>query len=315
MKIYRLLPVLLLFCAAVNAQKTETFYDFNWKPCKAEESHYISVVEKTDSGWLRKDYYVSTKKLQMQALYEDETCKIGNGKIAWYYANGYPSAIGRYGHGKREGICLSYLSNGMVSDSALYHNDKVVDKRFRWHRNGFMADSITRINESTFVNIGWFDDGSPAYAGYFVNDEQSGKWKYFYHNGKVSANETYKAGKLIMADYFDETGKVQTDTSAINNEAFFAGGENDWSKYLGKKLYWPANLHFTTPGSVTVGIDFVIDENGKVMDAEVSMPFHPDFDKIALDIIKNSPAWQPARSHNRKVKAYRRQPITFVQPE
>ena len=55
--------------------------------------------------------------------------------------------------------------------------------------------------------------------------------------------------------------------------------------------------------------------SGKVIDAEVSLPFHPEFDKIALSIIKDSPAWTPATAHNRKVKAYRRQPITFAQPE
>lgn len=314
MKIYLLLTALLI-CYGATAQKTEAYYDYFWKLCKAEEAGYFSTVEKTDSGWLRSDYYVTTKRLQMRGLYEDEANKIHNGYCTWYYANGYPSATGRYVHGKKEGICLSYLANGMVSDSALFHNDQVADKRFRWHPNGYMADSINRINESTCVQVGWFDDGTLAYAGHLVNDQQEGKWKYYHHNGQLSASEIYNAGKLTTAAYFDETGKQQTDTSAINHEAIFKDGEKTWIKYLQKKLYWPANLQFTAPGSVTVGVDFAIDENGKVTDAQVSMPFHQAFDKIALDIIKNSPAWQPAVSHNRKVKAYRRQPITFVQPD
>ena len=84
-------------------------------------------------------------------------------------------------------------------------------------------------------------------------------------------------------------------------------------KYLEKNLYWPPRLQFTTTAAVTVGVSFVIDENGKVTDAEVSMPFHEAFDKIALKIIKNSPTWLPGIAHNRKVKAYRRQPVTFTQ--
>ncbi|MBS1577811.1 MAG: energy transducer TonB [Bacteroidetes bacterium] len=315
MKIYSLLPLLLLINYSAMAQKTEAFYDYYWKPCKAEGASYFSTVEKTDSGWLRNDYYISTKRLQMQALYEDQACKIRNGNSSYYYANGYASAVGRYVHGKREGICFSYHSNGMISDSAFFHNDQVVDKRFRWHLNGYMADSISRTSENTCVQVGWFDDGSPAYAGRLVNDQQEGKWKYYHHNGQLSANEMYSAGKLISVTYFDENGKEQTDTSSVNEEASFNGGEKAWIKYLQKKLYWPANLQFTTAGAVTVGIDFVIDETGKITNAEVSMPFHSAFDKIALDIIKSSPAWQPAVSHNRKVKAYRRQPITFVQPE
>jgi hypothetical protein len=125
----------------------------------------------------------------------------------------------------------------------------------------------------------------------------------------------YNGGKLMAASYLDEGGTAVTDTSNVNTEANFKGGEKVWIKYLQKKLYWPANLEFTTSGSVTVGITFAVDETGKVVDAEVSMPFHKTFDKIALDIVKSSPAWQPAMSHNRKVKAYRRQPVTFVQSE
>jgi len=315
MKIYHLLPALLL-CYSATAQKTETFYDYYWKPCGAEEARYFGTVEKTDSGWLRNDYYVSTKRLQMQALYEDEACKIQNGNSIYYYANGYASATGRYVHGKREGVCISYHSNGMISDSSLFHNGLVVDKRFGWHPNGFISDSVNRINDSTCVEVGWFDDGNLAYAGYLLNDnKQEGKWKYYHHNGQLSSVELYAHGKLISAGYFDESGKPQTDTSSVNRESNFKGGEAAWIRWLEKKLYWPAHLEFTTPGSVTVGISFVIDENGKVTDAEVSMPFHDAFDKIALNIIKSSPPWQPAVAHNRKVKAYRRQPVTFVQPD
>ena len=304
---------LISYCAA--AQKTEAFYDFFWQPCSSENARYFSTIEKKDSGWLRKDYYISTRRLQMQALYEDQACKIQNGNCVYYHANGFPSVVGLIIHGKQEGICTSYHSNGMISDSAMFHNGLVVDKRFRWHRNGYMSDSISRVNDSTYAEVGWFDDGELAYAGYRVNNKQEGKWKYYHHNSQVSAIEVYSRGNRISADYFDETGKLQTDTSAVNREAQVKGGEAAWKKYLEKNLYWPQGLKFSTPASVTIGIDFAIDENGKVTDAEISMPFHEEFDKIALEIIKNSPAWLPAMAHNRKIKAYRRQPVTFSQPD
>ncbi|MEJ0104152.1 MAG: energy transducer TonB [Bacteroidota bacterium] len=299
----------------VKAQKTEAFYDYSWQPCSSENASYFSTIEKTDSGWLRNDYYITTKRLQMRALYEDADCKVRNGNCVYYHANGFPSIAGRYIHGKQEGICTSYHSNGMISDSAQFHNGQVVDKRFRWHRNGYISDSISRADDSLYVEVGWFDDGRVAYAGHLVNDKQEGKWKYYHHNGQVSSVEMYSRGDLVSAGYFDESGNSQADTSAVNHEATVKGGEQAWKKYLEKKLYWPAGLKFTTPASVTIGVDFVIDENGNVVDAEVSMPFHEQFDKIALSIIKSSPAWIPAMAHNRKIKAYRRQPVTFVQPE
>jgi TonB family protein len=312
MKITSLLLVSFLHLIALS-QKKESYYDFYWKPCSSENARYYSVLEKTDSGWFRNDFFLSSRSLQMQSLFEDEACKIENGFCRYFYANGNPLLIGREIHGKQEGICIRYYSNGMMSDSALFHEGRVVDKRFKWHRNGYMSDSISRINDSTEVQFGWFDDGALAYAGFLVNGKQNAKWKYFYHNGKISSLEIYENGKITSAEYFDESGQAQTDTSTVNREANFKGGPEAWKKYLEKNLYWPINLQFSTNATITVGVDFTVDENGKLGDVEVSLPFHPGFDAIALKIVKNCPAWIPAIEHNRKVKAYRRQPISFKQ--
>lgn len=47
------------------------------------------------------------------------------------------------------------------------------------------------MNDSTYVQVGWFDDGMISYAGYLVNGEKQGKWRYFHHNGQVSVIEFY----------------------------------------------------------------------------------------------------------------------------
>jgi antitoxin component YwqK of YwqJK toxin-antitoxin module len=305
----------LTVCITAFPQKKEAYYDFFWKQSAPENASFYSITQKTDSGWLRSDYYIRTKRLQMQVLYEDEACKIPNGHCYYFHANGQPSIIGKMVHGKQDGICLSYYSNGMMSDSALFRNGKVTDKRFQWHVNGYMSDSISRINDSTCVHVGWFDNGNPAYAGYIVNGKSNGKWKYFHQNGQVSALETYTDGQMIKAEYFDESGKQLTDTSQVNREATMKGGQKAWTKYLSKNLYWPAGLEFSTPASVAVGISFWVDENGKITGAEVETPFHDAFDNIALSIIKNSPNWLPAISHNRKVKVQKTQPVVFSQPE
>jgi TonB family protein len=297
------------------SQKMETYYDFFWKPCTPENASFYSTKEKTDSGWFRQDYYLSTRRPQMQALFEDEACKVQNGYCFYYHSNGIPSVTGRYIHGKREGVCVSYHFNGFMADSGFFHNGNIVDKAFRWHRNGYMSDSLNKLNDSTDAQVGWFDDGTISYAGLVLNGKQNGKWKYYHHNGTLSASEIYDKGKMISAEYFDDAGKQVTDTSAINREAAFKGGVNAWKKYLEKNLYWPQGLKFSTAAQVTVGISFAIDENGKVTDAEIFMPFHDEFDRIALKIIRNCPLWQPAISNNRKIKAYRRQPVTFTQEE
>ena len=59
----------------------------------------------------------------------------------------------------------------------------------------------------------------------------------------------------------------------------------------------------------------IINEEGKVEDAEVTTPFYPKFDKIAKEAIESSPNWIPAISHNRSVKFWIKQAVTFIQIE
>ncbi|RYG42156.1 MAG: hypothetical protein EOO01_23645, partial [Chitinophagaceae bacterium] len=270
----KLLSILFftLITSFSQAQKTESYYDFYWKPSSPENARYFSTLEKTDSGWLRQDFYVHSQKLQMRALYADEGCKVNNGDYFYFHANGLPSSVGRMIKSKQEGVCMRYHSNGMPLDSAFYRNGQVVDKRFRWHRNGFPSDSINRINDSMQVQIGWFENGAPAYGGFLLHNKRDRKWKYFHPNGQMSAAIVYEKGEQASAEYFDEAGKLLTDTSAVNREANYKSGEDGWRKYLGKKLYWPNDLQFSTPASVTVGITFTVDETGKVMLEALTMP-------------------------------------------
>lgn len=62
-----------------------------------------------------------------------------------------------------------------------------------------------------------------------------------------------------------------------------------------------------------VVVDAAIDEEGNVTDILLTAPLHPDFDKIALTVMRKAPKWIPAINHNRKVKFYFRQPVVFQQ--
>ncbi|MEI9809225.1 MAG: energy transducer TonB [Bacteroidota bacterium] len=312
-------PFLILLFAGLYisaaAQKTESFYDYNWKPCTAENARFYSTLEKTDSGWLRHDYYLNGMSLQMRALYEDKECKIQTGQCSYYHANGYPSTLGRMVKNKQEGVCMRYYSNGMTADSAYYQNGKPVGHRFLWHRNGFLSDSIAHLNDSIDIQITWFDDGAPSAGGLLLRGKKHGTWKYYHHHGALSGTEVYNNGSLVSKEYFNEDSTPQTNMAKANTDAVFKNGTQAWTKYLEKNLYWPHNYGITNTDMVTVGVEFVIDESGKPQDVEVVVPFNTVFDKIAVDIIRNCPAWKPAIRQNRKVKMLFRQPVTFRQNE
>ena len=64
---------------------------------------------------------------------------------------------------------------------------------------------------------------------------------------------------------------------------------------------------------VVVVVQFEISEEGNVENAFVDIPFDPEFDKIALEVINKSPQWIPALQNNRHVKFTVRQPVIFAQ--
>jgi len=125
----------------------------------------------------------------------------------------------------------------------------------------------------------------------------------------------YDHGKLQDKQYFDETGAPTTDTSRRDKNAAFKGGTKDWLKYLENHLSFPTNYRITNSDLAVVELTFTIDEDGNLKDAYVSIPFYPQFEKIALDVVHRSPKWAPAMKHNRRVRTTIRQPIVSSQPE
>lgn len=315
MKILVLTAALCLSLQTV-AQTTEVYYDFYWKPCGPSLARYYSTVQKTDSGWLRHDYFVTGPTLQMRALYADKDCKIKNGHAVYYYANGQLQAAGRYQNNKLQGTYLRYHSNGMMADSAAYRDDIPTGSRILWHRSGYMSDSIYRISDSMQIHVRWFEDGNLAAAGYLLHQEPYGKWRYHHRNGTIAGEVVYKEGEVLSAAYFNEDGSPQPDTANANVAARFKkGGTEGWKKYVEKNLFWPHGLRLANTTQVTVGVEFYISPEGKIIDAEITVPFHPEFDRIALNTIRNSPDWLPAIEHNRKVLQRFRQSVTFLQEE
>ena len=79
---------LVLLTSLAYAQKIEKYYNYNWKETDISGASFYSMIDKTDSGWLRKDFYIHRKTLQMQALYADSSCKMQAGTAYYFYPNG-----------------------------------------------------------------------------------------------------------------------------------------------------------------------------------------------------------------------------------
>jgi len=303
---------LCLFSALYVSAQDQQYYNWNMKPCKPEDACFVSTASKTDSGWVKKDFYLSTKKLEMKGLYKDSALKIKNGWFTYFYPNQVLSVQGNFVNGKREGLWLSYHYNGMMKDSIEYlHGD--IKTAITWYSNGAPQDSVQVNADGTGIQVGWFDNGLPSYSGRTYNNKKEKKWQFFHKNGKLAALEEYEQDKLISRVYYDDTGVQLEDTTNRNRNAEFKGGEKKWRSFLSANLEFPPGVKLNNTEKITVVVNATIDEEGNVTDAYVSVPVHPKFDEEALRVFRRSPKWVPSIAHNRRIKHYIRQPLTFGQ--
>lgn len=308
----KLFSIFILLSLFANAQKQTAYYDYNWNICKLENARFVSVVEKTDSGFLQLDYFLSTFSLQMQGLYKDSTTKIKNGNFFYYYPNGNISSMGKYINDKKEGLWLKYYNDGMMEDSANYKEDEIFGISLAWHQNGFLRDSLNVDESGKATDLTWFDNGQLSAAGILLNKKPFGKWKYYHKNGKPSAIEIYEENKLVNKYLFGEDGITIPDTTSQDRTVMFKGGTKSWKIFLQKNLRIPSDYNPSKDFLATVVLAFYIDEEGKISDPFVETPFKTDFDNEALRVIKKAPKWLPAIYHNRRVSVFVRQAISFT---
>ena len=294
-------------------QKTERYYSYQWHDTDAVNARFYSLTEKTDSGWHRRNFYLHSLFLQMDGLYEDSACTIPSGHFRSWYPDRYPELAGAYGKGKKQGRWLRYYSNGMVEDSTVYEDGHPIGVRQSWHRNGFARDSAYHNPDGSGAVISWFDNGFPSAAGRYTSGGRPfGKWAFFYRSGTASAYEIYdRNGNLQDKQYFDEKGDPLADTTNKERKAEYPGGSAAWAVYLTKTVHFPENHPIPKGDPPVVVVEATINEEGQVVDAEVAVPYYPDFDKIALDTMRASPAWVPAFEHNRPVKYKIRMAVAF----
>ncbi|MBS1621564.1 MAG: energy transducer TonB [Bacteroidetes bacterium] len=119
--------------------------------------------------------------------------------------------------------------------------------------------------------------------------------------------------QVIVEKKEDDENKI---FEKVEIEAKFPGGDQGWKRYLERKLsgFNPAD-NGAPAGTYTVYVQFVVDKAGKISDVKALTNFGYGMEDEAVKVIKSGPDWTPAIQNGRQVKAYRKQPITFVVQE
>ena len=118
-------------------------------------------------------------------------------------------------------------------------------------------------------------------------------------------------GKAVVEEKKEEDENKVFEKVEV--EASFKGGEREWTKYLLRNL--DANVpveNGANEGTYTVTVQFIVDKEGKISDVKALTSHGHGMEEEAMRVIKKGPDWVPAIQNGRNVKAYRKQPITFV---
>lgn len=112
----------------------------------------------------------------------------------------------------------------------------------------------------------------------------------------------------VMAD-----GSIFT---TVEVEAGFPGGISGWVNYLRNNLNANVPADNAAPiGKYTVIVKFAVSPDGSLSDISAETSLGYGMEKEVLRIIRNSGKWEPAIKDGKPIKAYRRQPVTFMVEE
>ena len=161
----------------------------------------------------------------------------------------------------------------------------------------------------TYYEAGQLEDSS-----YY--DPQSGtllSMFHYYPGGKLWANYLYNTkNKTGDTKGYDEAGK-EIKNFIYAREAEFKTGRAAWLQYLSSHLKRNTPVKNGAPkGEYNIVIRFSVAPDGAITDVEAETDLGYGMEDEGIRVIRNSPKWLPAVLLNNPLKAYRRQPLTFV---
>lgn len=204
---------------------------------------------------------------------------------------------------------------------------KLADTAWQWLYYQFSGPLVSvetyRDSEMKYPHgyFAWFDrSGIIDSSGSTYMGRKDGTWYHWTDSLTVWKQEDYEKGRLIRV--LDEAAlkarreqyAQDVDTSLfqlVEREAEFPGGTIAWVRFLQKNLQFPQRaIELDKEGTVVVS--FMVNINGKLDNIRLAISREYSLDEEALRLLKKSPGWNPAVQGDRKVNAYRRQPITFA---
>ena len=261
-----------------NAQKVWQFLDEN---CIAIEDStkaaYFRTVEKTENTIIVRDFYISGE-LEMVAECSNITPRVVmDGKVTNYYKNGKIMEEGFYKVNTRTGLFKSYYENGNLKSEVSYDNTKQTYFGY-WRENG---ESL-------------LDHGNGHISEVIKNSS--------YHKEIIDS--------VLVNHYAIKEGTTDTVYLFLDKQPEYKGGYESLMKDIQANMYYPRDARRAGIEG-TVYVTFVIDKEGKIVDAEVLKGIDAECDQIARRAVTKLKPWIPGMVRNKAVFVRFNLPVKF----
>jgi antitoxin component YwqK of YwqJK toxin-antitoxin module len=261
--------------------------DLNFLSTSEKDALFIGKGIMVDSCFKLDCFNKFDNSLIMSLHFKDSTLSEMNGSFKSLYKNGILESKGVFKNNLEEGVWLKRDSSGLLTDSTYY------EAGVRLSYAKFEYNKYKQL--STFE----FTDSIKNTYEYISFDSTGAKMLDVNFLGNNGIYNKYDSGKVIT-------------TKVFTREMIEAKCER-FKKYLETNLRSSIGMDSgAKAGAYQVIIKFIVNINGSISDIEAETKFGFGMEKEAIRVIKNSPKWTAASFFGIPVKAYRRQPITFV---
>ncbi|MBS1687355.1 MAG: TonB family protein [Bacteroidetes bacterium] len=249
-------------------------------------------------------YYNSNNALKAQVTYVDDSL---SGEASYYDSIGHRlTSTGRFFDGRRTGEWKYFNRNGKVYLTENYRNKGT-------EATATIMDAEGKITLKGETSHGkrtgiwkYYENEKLVGTKNYVNDVLDGESIEYFPSAKIKRKELYSFGKLSSGKAYNEEGNEvpYTPAAQMPEPAF------NLSEYLKEHLKYPSKARRNNIVG-RVKVQFVVDEEGNIINAKVIEGIGGGCDKEALRVVKQMPKWKPGTLDGKPVKIIYTLPIHF----
>jgi antitoxin component YwqK of YwqJK toxin-antitoxin module len=241
-------------------------------------------------------FFAKTNDLLFSIHFSDSSIASLEGEFQEYHLGGKMKKKGYYNTDKKHGIWEEWDTLGRKTDSVFYQDGT----RFKYAKMDYFTNP---------------DKNSYGLYSYKITDSLADTFdETYYSDSGVLKGQVHFVGQTgIWKHYKDGVTTLDTVYTREEREAEFPGGNQAWARYLEKTLssFNPAD-NGAKAGKYKVIVKFIVDKDGTISDVAAETKYGHKMESTVIKMIERGPKWIPASQFGRPVKAYRRQPVTFL---